>query len=448
MNDILPHWLVLLLPLLGAAAACLAAPPNSAPAPASRPVLREFIGLNTHTVQHRPELYAPVARHLRDYHPVEWDLGQDVGFKTPFPFARNGVDWSLVYGSWRKVNAAVDVCLEFESLKPQQWLGHEREAGVYAGNLVRALAPPGKPDKALISSVEIGNEPADFTPQAYRALFEPVARAIRQADPAMPIVTCAVMTGNPDRWSKPVSCLEGLTDLYDVLSIHTYPLAEPWPTWRRSYPEDPRLTYLSSVRDLIAWRDAQAPGKQIWITEFGYDASSKSPKGDGPEGKFLDVSDEEQARYLVRSILVFSAMDVQRAYIYFFNDADEPSFHAASGITRNFEPKPAYHAMAQLQKNLGDYRFSRVVEQTPDRAYVYEYLRDGKPTEAVWAAWSPTGQNREATISLPLGGAAIVKAQAMSTGGDTRALQVAADATGSVMLPLTESPLYLWLRLP
>jgi hypothetical protein len=40
----------------------------------------------------------------------------------------------------------------------------------------------------------------------------------------------------------------------------------------------------------------------------------------------------------VRAFLVFAAMDVNRAYLYFFNDADEPSFHASSGITRNFQP--------------------------------------------------------------------------------------------------------------
>jgi len=45
------------------------------------------------------------------------------------------------------------------------------------------------------------------------------------------------------------------------------------------------------------------------------------------------------AQWLVRSLLVFSAMPVERAYLYFFNDEDQPRFHASAGITRHYQPK-------------------------------------------------------------------------------------------------------------
>jgi hypothetical protein len=79
--------------------------------------------------------------------------------------------------------------------------------------------------------------------------------------------------------------------------------------------------------------------KEVWVTEFGWDASTKTQAKTGDFAKWDgNVSDEKQAQYLVRAFLVFAAMDVNRAYLYFFNDADEPSFHASSGITRNFQP--------------------------------------------------------------------------------------------------------------
>ncbi|MGC3991232.1 MAG: hypothetical protein QM796_16445 [Chthoniobacteraceae bacterium] len=84
------------------------------------PLLRDFIGLNGHTVQFRPELYRPVCRLVRDYHPVAWDLGNDSSKLPPFPLAKNGVDWSHVYGSWRARDWQVDVSLLFET-------GTERE---------------------------------------------------------------------------------------------------------------------------------------------------------------------------------------------------------------------------------------------------------------------------------------------------------------------------------
>src|SRR3954468_10640990 len=70
----------------------------------TRPLLRDFIGINGHTVQFKPELYQPVCRLVRDYHPVEWDLGKNTAEAAPFPFAKNRVDWSTVYGSWREKN--------------------------------------------------------------------------------------------------------------------------------------------------------------------------------------------------------------------------------------------------------------------------------------------------------------------------------------------------------
>ena len=62
----------------------------------TRPLMREFIGINGHTVQFKPELYRPVCGVVRDYHPVEWDLGKDSAELPGFPFAKNGVDWSKV----------------------------------------------------------------------------------------------------------------------------------------------------------------------------------------------------------------------------------------------------------------------------------------------------------------------------------------------------------------
>jgi hypothetical protein len=89
-------WLtLLLLPSLP--------PPSEGPGASEpeKPLFREFMGVNGHTIQFKPQLYASVCRAVRDYHPMEWDTGADTSFTPPFPFARNGVDWQKVYGSWK-----------------------------------------------------------------------------------------------------------------------------------------------------------------------------------------------------------------------------------------------------------------------------------------------------------------------------------------------------------
>src|SRR4051794_11268686 len=39
-----------------------------------KPLFRDFMGLNVHSVVFKPDVYKPVCRLLRDYHPVVWDL--------------------------------------------------------------------------------------------------------------------------------------------------------------------------------------------------------------------------------------------------------------------------------------------------------------------------------------------------------------------------------------
>lgn len=363
-----------------------------------RPLMREFIGLNVHTVQFKPELYQPVTRVLRDYHPFSWDVGKETDFKLEFPFARNRVDWGSLYGSWREAGYDINASVMFDDTLPDKWVNLPRDARSYAVEFAKEFGPSGQ--RKTVSSVEIGNEPGKYDDESYRTLFEHAAKGFRQGDPRLKIVTCNMMAQPSGDYHKSLELLKGFESLYDVINTHAYAMAEQWPTWRRSYPEDPKIDYLKDIAAVIAWRDKHAPGKPVWLTEFGWDASNKSPATEGPFKDWVDVTDEQQAQYLVRSLLVFSAMDLERAYIYWFNDSDEPSLHASSGLTRNDQPKPAFHAVAHLQSTLGPYRYSRTLTHSPGKLSVYEYTHGEHPKQKIWAAWSPTGSNHTETIEL------------------------------------------------
>lgn len=411
-------------------------------APPEKPTMGEFMGLNGHTIQFKPELYSKVCRKARDYHPIEWDLGKDSDFVTQFPFARNRVSWDAVYGSWKKLGFESDVSVMFHNFPPETWKNLDKDPHAYAVAFAKAFGPSS--EKKLVASVEIGNEPGDYPDDKYRALFESMAKGFREADPKLKILTCNLTTGKSGRYEKSVTCVKGLEALYDVLNIHVYAMVNGWPEWKRSYPEDPSISYLKGIEDLIVWRNENARGKEVWITEFGWDASSKPNLTTGDAAKWKgNVTDKQQAQYIVRSFLVFSAMDVTRAYLYFFNDSDEPSFHAASGITRNYQPKPSFHAMAHLYRSLDDYRLSRVVAKKPGELYAFEYVHGKKK---VLVAWSPTGSERTATVELPLGGAKLVRAERMPlAAGEVSAVDVPVRA-GAATVALDESPLYLWLE--
>ena len=348
---------------------------------------------------------------VRDYHPVEWDLGtKKTSELPPFPSAKNGVDWNSVYGSWRAKDWNIDVSLMFETIKRSNWSNLDADAKAYGQSFAHAFGPSG--ERHLVDSVEIGNEPGKWIDSDYTRVFKSMAEGIRAGDPKLKIATCYITTGKSNDYAKNVSCVEKYPALYDVLNVHTYAMLENWPAWRRSFPEDPRLPhYLQDISDICRWRDNNAPDKAVWVTEFGYDSTTKPAEATGDFSKWVGVTDTQQAQWLVRSLLVFSSMPVDRAYIYYFNDEDEPKLHASSGLTRHFVPKPSFYALSHLQRVLGDCRFTRIVKNTADPVRIQEYRNDSG--RIIWAVWSPTGEGKKFITVLAATPGKLVETQHM-----------------------------------
>ena len=410
-----------------------------------KPLMKDFIGVNGHTVQFKAELYRPVCEVVRDYHPMVWDVTATRN-DTTFPFAENKVHWiKHVYGPWKEAGFDIDLCLMFGGFKPEQWQNKAADSYKYGKAVAKFFGPSGKQN--ICSSIEIGNEPGKYSDQDYRIIFKNMAKGIRTGDSKVKILTCAAEPGESTDYSKSLECFMGLNDLYDVITLHTYAQAEGWPTWRRSYPEDDSIDYLTRITDTINWRDKNAAGKGIWITEFGWDSctSSAMAQRKKPFDKWMGVTDLEQARYLVRSLLVFSGIDVERAYIYFFNDDDKASVHAGAGLTRNFKPKMSYYAVSHLYHTLGEYRFEKVIRQDKD-CYIYQYSNNNKPTEKILAAWSPTGSDKYLDIELEIAGK-VSKAQKMPLDdGPAPVIELKKTENDKYSLEISESPVYIFVN--
>ncbi len=435
---------LLLLPFLGHPVQSPAAPVRQAAK--QKPLFRDFMGLNVHTVQFKPDVYKPICRLLRDYHPFDWDIGKDTSHPTEFPLAQNRVDWKQLYGDWTKAAYAVNACAIFDNFPAKDWKDIPKDAFAYGKAFASYFGPA---NTRYAESIEIGNEPGLYDDATYRSIFENMARGARAGDPKLKVATCALTAEKSHRYAKSVTCVKGLESLYDVINMHTYAELEPYPTWRRSYPEDKKLKYLTDVQAIVDWRNANAPGKEIWITEFGYDASTKPAPATGDFSKWVGSTEAEQARYLVRSFLVFSAMDVDRAYIFWFNDSDQPQIHGSSGLTRDYKPKPSFHAVAHLYKTLGDYRFTKTVEKRADDVYVYEFAKVSDPKERIWAIWSPdaTDQAKQVELPAPSGKIQRIERMPMKEGAaDTVAAFM--NSAGKLGVPVGGAPIYVWFRQP
>jgi hypothetical protein len=130
----------------------------------------------------------------------------------------------------------------------------------------------------VLVAVALGAEPASKP--------GPMALGIRAGDAQVKILTPAVQARARADYSRDLRGLYAKADmlpLYDVINLHTYPFVkskspEECP-WTRSYPEDPSIPYLQVIDEAIAWRNAHVPGKELWITEFGYDSCTPEAMG-------------------------------------------------------------------------------------------------------------------------------------------------------------------------
>ncbi len=411
---------------------------------AEKPLMRDFMGLNVHTVNFKPDLYAPVTKVLRNYHPFSWDAGKDTSVLPEFPFAKNRVDWGGMYAAWKKAGNRTHASIMIDDTKADSWKNIESDAENYGRAFASFFGPS---SKALLEAAEIGNEPGKYDDATYRRVFESMAKGLRAGDPKLQIATCATTLGKSHAYAKSVTCFSGLDALWDILNIHVYAEVEPWPTWRRSYPEDPATKFVKTVTDALAWRDRNAAGKPLWVTEFGYDASTKQPPKTGDFAKWQGNSEEQQAEWIIRSYLLLARHGVDRAHLFFFNDDDKAQVHGSSGLTRNLEPKPAFHAVAWLLKSLGDYRFSRVEREDAGDCYAYEFVHGQDPKRRVWAVWKPSGESRVTRLlhdPLKVG-----KAERMPLSSDApETVKAREEIEGFFSIEASEKPVLVWLTAP
>jgi hypothetical protein len=434
----------------------------------NKPLFKDFMGINGHFT-FKPALYRQVCRLARNYHNLDWDVKQ-IGDSITIPLTANHINWKTdVYGPWKQNGIETDICLQFGSFgasnpNPRDvWRGKAQWAFDYGKKAAAFFGPSGV--EKLATSFEIDNEPGGrIDPGLYRMIFKQMAGGIRAGDSRALILTPCVQARATDDYSQGLGTIYGDKDilpLYDVINIHTYPTlpqsaASP-NSWNRSYPEDPTLDYVKVVDEAIAWRDQHAPGKKVWITEFGYDACTPGAMQNRKDWALkLDwqgATDLQQAQYLVRSFLAFATRDVDRAYLYFYDDNDEASFHAASGLTRHFQPKMSFWAVKQLYETLGSYRFHRVVKQDAGRLFVYEFVQGDDENKKIWVAWSPTGARtqekegyrpREMKVTLGSLPGRVVRVSGMAT-ADGQAPEVKWERAGdaAITLMIGESPVYI-----
>jgi hypothetical protein len=191
------------------------------------------------------------------------------------------------------------------------------------------------------------------------------------------------------------------------------------------------------------------PGKEVWVTEFGYDTDPASPLGVpatiGPNSAFI-----VQGQWLVRSMLAMMQAGIDRSYIYWI--ADQPcesdagnycavQFNTCGLIDANNAKKASYFMVNAFRSRLATMRYAATVTSNSANVDIVSF-RDTKSAGGAYVLWAPTSN---ATVvkgyALDLGASATSATQVLLA--DQQMTGVASTlmvSGGKVTVDVTETP--------
>jgi len=428
-------------------------------AAAPRRTLRQFMGVDGF-VDDQPSRLAPFGS-VREYHDWEWDEGNGSASYPGYPNNQFGWNPSWVVGwnfdgyydtlATRGIEAdpalqldapwviAPDSNLNYRPVPsgedpadPRSYLAHARWMYQYAARYGNRAVPtdslllrsdnPARSGSGRVHHMEDWNEP-DKTWESAQGFFRPAQLAamisadvdgnhgalgpgfgMLQADPSMRVVMPGI-TKLDTTYLRPLvfSLVARRGDLpLDVLNFHHYCDDGENVGGSNTTGISPEADSLrQKLERMVAWRDRWAPGREIWLSEFGWDTQQHSTLRAPTIAP--DDSLETQARWIVRAFLEAYASGIDRAHVFYtrdYNSADPTNF-ASSGL--EFSPakdstgasvraiKPSWYYVATLSYRLGSWMRDGDESGVPS-GLVGERFRKPGTDSVAWAVWSPTAK--------------------------------------------------------
>jgi hypothetical protein len=173
-------------------------------------------------------------------------------------------------------------------------------------------------------------------------------------------------------------------------------------------PEDDMLK--EKLTTLVEWRNKYLPGKELWLSEFGWDTDENTYQSAAfghslyPHG----ISKEEiQAQWLTRAFLLGAAAGLDRMQMFLANDLKNYP-HGVYGtcgfITVDEGYKPSWYYVKTLKNALAGMVFLDELPSEHEKVWIYRFknLQSGK---GAYVLWCPTSDGTtEENFSLKITG--------------------------------------------
>ena len=303
--------------------------------------------------------------------------------------------------------------------------------------------------KGQISTYEIWNEPnAGFRfwkthpkgdPAAFGALLKAAYKAAKEADPKARVIYGGpfyheqLISGHVTFLTETYKKHPDLSKHFDGMALHPYAIYPPSvPPEKRDAWEQPVYQMVNSVREVMAKHGAGS--KPIITTEVGWPV-------------WAEVSQAQQAQYLVRSFLLLAAAG-NRAYCWYtmrdLKGHGVPTEATFGLFTYDADPKaakakPSWTAYKTLLNTLGQYKLVKDLRtdlSLPQTAFAYR-LQDPKTKRQATAVWSTDTAGLQVDVVLKSSTSKVTRVGMM---GQQTTL---APKAGKVQVTATVEPMYL-----
>lgn len=485
--------------------------PIPQPTPHTLPLMEDFIGANA--LHDQPIDKLKCIGSIREYHPWQWDEGNDNRNYTGYPFNQfawspswvSGTNWGwdfdATYSQFHASGFDLSPCLQQtapyllgnstnieqkpivagrNALDPQSYKEHARYLYQFAARYGSTTIPqsglmlrPGQPNSSglgLIKYIENWNEGDKWWRgrEGYLSPYEMAAMCsadydghegalgskygAKNADPNIRFAMGGLATLSLEyikamkMWSDH-NRTTGFPS--DVLNFHHYSNSsggQDAEMMNGISPEDDSLKY--KLKEIVEYRNLYLPGKEIWLSEFGYDTNPNSPQG----AKAIGQNDiyEVQAQWLVRSYLEIAAAGVDRAHVYFFADlnAKDPNKFNSSGLVNekwnNYQPKISWYYIYAMKKALTGYQFDSEIPSNDPEVNIYKFTNTSTST-SIYAAWCNTSKDKHIpNFQINTFNAQGATLLSLSTTDTTaQESQLAMDANGFTYVNLSERPVFI-----
>lgn len=210
-------------------------------------------------------------------------------------------------------------------------------------------------------------------------------------------------------------------------------------------PEEDKLK--EKLEKVVKWRNKNLPGKEVWLSEFGWDTDENTYQSAAWGHKLYPekISMEEiQGQWLTRAFLIGAAAGLDRMMMFLANDLKNYP-HGVYGscgfITVDEEYKPSWYYVKTLKNALAGMVFLDELPSENEKVWIYRFknLQSG---EGAYVLWCPTSDGTvvEDYVLKITGNTSVVKKTMLAHKNETGINEDLKLTNGTIRLDVSERP--------